>query len=63
MNKVYQAIFSSKLYQASSRKNKIKAALENPINAELVKQLGEYIDDEYKPQIQEKDDDFEKKSD
>ena len=42
-------ICSSKLFKASSRKNKIKAALDNPINAELIKQLDEYIGDEYKP--------------
>lgn len=43
------AVFSSKLFQASSRKDKIIAAMENPINAELIKQLDEYIGDEYKP--------------
>lgn len=53
-------IFSSKLYQASTRKEKIKSALENPINAELVKQLDEYIGEEYKQQHQKiEDENFE----
>ena len=42
-----QAIFNSKFYKASSRKDKIHAALENPINTELVKQLATYLDEEY----------------
>ncbi len=62
MNKVFQAVFSSKLYQTSSRKGKIQAAFTNPINSELVKQLGEYIGDEYEFQnTQEENDDFEEK--
>lgn len=52
MSKIYgsckSAIYSSKLFKASQRKDKIKAALENPINVEFVKQLDEYIGDEYK---------------
>lgn len=40
-------IFSSKLYRAHPDKARIHAALENPINAELVQQLHEYLDDEY----------------
>lgn len=43
------AIYSCKLFQATPRQAKIKAALENPINAELVKQLDEYLADEYRP--------------
>lgn len=43
------AIFACKLYRASTRKQKIQAALQNPINAELVMQLDEYLKDEYKP--------------
>ena len=43
------SILSCKLYQASTRKDKIRAALENPINAELLKQLDEYLNDEYRP--------------
>ncbi|MBQ2858198.1 MAG: hypothetical protein IJE78_13970 [Bacteroidaceae bacterium] len=43
-----QAIFSCKMYKASSRKSKIRAAMQNPINTELVQQLSQYLDDEYK---------------
>lgn len=43
------AIFACKLYKSSKRKQKIQAALKNPVNAELVKQLSECLDDEYKP--------------
>lgn len=42
-----KAIYASKLYKASPRKEKIRAALENPVNAELVTQLAEYLDEEY----------------
>lgn len=42
-----KAIYSSKLFRSSSRKDKIKAAIENPLNSELVQQLREYLDDEY----------------
>ncbi len=42
-----EAIFSSKLYRTSSRKNKIAVALADPINLELVQQLSSYLDDEY----------------
>lgn len=45
-----KAIFASKLYKASPRKDKIKAALNNPINSELVGQLAEYLDEEYRPE-------------
>lgn len=45
-----RAIFCSKIYQTSSRKEKINAEFENPINAELVKQINEYVGDEYKQQ-------------
>lgn len=44
-----KAIFASKLYKASPRKEKIKAALKNPINSELVGQLANYLDEEYIP--------------
>lgn len=43
------AIYSCKLFQASPRQAKIKAAFENTINVELVKQLDEYLADEYRP--------------
>lgn len=45
-----KAIFASKLYKASPRKDKIKAALNNPVNEELVGQLAEYLDEDYRPQ-------------
>lgn len=41
-----QAIFSSKLYRASKNKNKIRAALNDPLNVELVKQLKSYLDED-----------------
>lgn len=44
-----KAIFASKLYRSSTRKNKINAALKDPINTELVQQLAEYLDD-YEPE-------------
>lgn len=43
-----QAIFSCKMYKASTRKDKIRAAINNPINKELVQQLSEYLDEEYR---------------
>ena len=42
-----KAIYASKLYKASKRKSKIAAALADPINIELVKQLNTYLDPEY----------------
>lgn len=39
-----EAIFSCKLYKGSKRKADIRAALENPINQELVVQLKKYLD-------------------
>lgn len=42
------AIYACKLYKASTRKSKIVAAIQNPINAPLVKQLNEYLDEEYR---------------
>lgn len=40
-------IYACKLYKSSNRKQKIQSALANPINQPLVKQLREYLDDEY----------------
>lgn len=40
-----EAIFSSKLYKSSPRKQKILAALSNDLNVELVQQLREYLDE------------------
>ena len=42
-----QSIYASKLYKASKRKSKIKAAAENPLNGELVTQLANSLDEEY----------------
>lgn len=40
-----QRIYSSKLYVTSIRKDKIHAAMQDPINMELVQQLSEYLDE------------------
>lgn len=47
MTKMIDAIFTSKLYQCRSKKGqeKLVAAIDNPINKELVTQLREYLDD------------------
>ena len=37
-------IYSSKLYKSSSRKDKIRANINNPINVELVQQIADYVD-------------------
>lgn len=42
-----KAIYASKLFRASPRQDKISAALNNPLNAELRKQLAIYLDEEY----------------
>lgn len=42
-----KSIFSCKLYKCSPRQAKIQCALSNPVNAELVAQLAEYLDEEY----------------
>ena len=41
-----QRIYASKIYVTSARKDKIHAAIQDPVNAELVQQLAEYLDDE-----------------
>ena len=46
------AIFASKMYKASKHKDKIKAALANPINTELVLQLNEYLNEDDLEDIQ-----------
>lgn len=49
-----QAIFASKFYKSSKRQDAIRAAISDPINVELVQQLSEYLDEEYKhPQSEE----------
>lgn len=50
------SIFASKLYICSSRQDKIKAALTNPINAELVSQIADYLDDEELRKLADKSD-------
>lgn len=42
-----EAIYSCKMYRFSKRKDKINAALNDPINTELVGQLSKALDDEY----------------
>ena len=46
-----QRIYSSKLYLTSSRKDRIHAAIQDPINVELVQQLEDYLDDEAKAEL------------
>lgn len=46
-----QRIYSSKLYVTSTRKDKIHAAMQDPINAELVQQLEEYLSDDAKAEL------------
>lgn len=47
-----KAIYASKMYRNNKNKDKIKAALDNPINKELVMQLREYLDE---PELLEQD--------
>ena len=48
------SIYASKLYQASLRKDHIRAAMNDPMNAELVLQLEEYLNEESLPEVDEK---------
>lgn len=41
------AIFASKLFRSSSRQDKIRAALADPVNMQLVQQLRSYLDEPY----------------
>ena len=41
-----QRIYSSKLYVTSTRKDRIHAAMQDPINSELLQQLSDYLDDD-----------------
>lgn len=41
------AIFASKLFRSSTRQDKIRAALADPVNMELVQQLRSYLDEPY----------------
>ena len=46
-------IFASKLFKSSSRQDKIRAAAADPINVELVKQITDYVDPEYKMETEQ----------
>lgn len=46
-----QRIYSSKLYVTSTRKDRIHAAMQDPINMELVQQLEEYLSDDAKVEL------------
>lgn len=48
-----KAIYACKLYKASNRKDKIKAAIADPLNAELVTQLKSYLDDDFQDELEE----------
>jgi hypothetical protein len=48
-----QRIYSSKLYVTSSRKDRIHAAINDPLNLELVQQLEEYLDDSSQVKLEE----------
>lgn len=48
-----KAIYSCKLFKASTRKSKIEAAIADPLNLELVTQLKSYLDDEYQDIVNE----------
>lgn len=39
-------IYASKIYLTSNRKDRIRAAIQDPFNAELVQQLSDYLDDD-----------------
>ena len=43
-----RAILASRMIRSSEQIEQIKAAIDDPVNAELVKQLDSYIGDEYK---------------
>lgn len=48
-----KSITTSKLFVTSSRQKSIMAAIENPINVELVQQLSEYLSDESKEDLKD----------
>lgn len=47
-----QRIYSSKLYVTSTRKDRIHAAMQDPINAELVQQIEDYLSDDAKQELE-----------
>ena len=57
-----QRIYSSKLYVTSTRKDKIHAAMQDPINAELVKQLADYLDDNSKVLLRQAESDIKRET-
>ena len=50
------AIFASKLYQVSNRKDRIHSAYMNPLNAELVQQIDSYVSPKYQKMLREAED-------
>lgn len=44
-------IYSSKVYVTSTRKDRIHAAIQDPINAELVQQISDYLNDDAKVEL------------
>lgn len=46
-------IYASKFYKNNPRKDKIKAALQNPNNLQLVQQISDYLDEDYKQYTEE----------
>lgn len=55
-------IYSSKLYLSSDRKDSIRAAMQSPVNLELVQQISDYLDDDSKKLLQEAVSDNESKA-
>lgn len=49
LNKIY----ASKIYLTSSRQDKIHAAMQNPLNLELVQQISAYLDEDSKKELAE----------
>lgn len=47
-----EAIYASKIYKLSRRKDRIASALNDPINMELVQQLSSYLDESVKHQVE-----------
>ena len=50
------AIFASKLYQVSNRKDRIHSAYMDPLNAELVQQIDSYVSPKYQKMLKEEED-------
>ena len=46
-----QRIYSSKLYVTSTRKDRIHAAMQDPVNAKLIQQLEDYLGDKAKAEL------------